>query len=84
MELVCEFLDDFSFAPEDIDYLAGLTDGNNDPLFEDGFLQALNDLTLTCDMDAVPEGTPVFPNEPLLRVSGPVLQARFWKARYST
>ncbi len=41
-----------------------------------GFLDYLRDLKFACDVDAVPEGTPVFPYEPLVRVKGPILQAQ--------
>jgi nicotinate phosphoribosyltransferase len=43
------------------------------------FLQYLRPLRFTCDVDAVPEGTVVFPQEPLLRVQGPILQAQIFE-----
>jgi nicotinate phosphoribosyltransferase len=45
-------------------------------LFDPEFLTYLRDFTFTCDIDAIPEGTAVFPNEPLLRVSGPIIQGQ--------
>jgi len=70
------FLQGFRFTSKDLNYLATLTGGDTRPLFEKGFLDYLKKLTLTCDVDAVPEGTVVFPHEPLLRVQGPILQAQ--------
>jgi nicotinate phosphoribosyltransferase len=46
------------------------------PLFRDEALAALRDLELTVDVDAVPEGTVVFPHEPLLRIRGPIVQCQ--------
>ncbi len=73
---VLDLLADFRFGPEDLAYLA-LQEGNDGrPLFEAGFLHELSELRLACDVDAVPEGTVVFPYEPLVRVRGPLLQAQ--------
>jgi nicotinate phosphoribosyltransferase len=73
---VIDFLDDFRFEPEDVDYLAGITGNDGRPLFEPAFLRRLSALRFECDVDAVPEGTVVFPYEPLVRVRGPILQAQ--------
>lgn len=74
--LVEEYLSRFRFSPDDIHYLATLIGGDGKPLFEPAFLQYLGDLHLQCDVDAVPEGTIVFPHEPLIRVTGPILQCQ--------
>ncbi len=71
-----EFIESFRFAGEDLDYLAGLRADNGEPLFAAEFLDVLRRLELCCDIDAVPEGTVVFPHEPLVRVRGPILQAQ--------
>src|SRR6056297_372035 len=73
---VLEILETFRFTAEDCDYLRTLRGNDGERLFEDGFLDMLQDLELACDIEAVPEGTAVFPNEPLLRVSGPILQCQ--------
>ena len=73
---VVDFLSDFGFAPEDMAYLASLNGSDGRPLFDPVFLDHLKALRLSCDIDAVPEGTVVFPNEPLVRVKGPILQAQ--------
>jgi nicotinate phosphoribosyltransferase len=66
----------FRFAPTDLAYLAQLTGANGQPLFEPAFLDYLGQLRLECDVDAIPEGTVVFPHEPLARVRGPILQGQ--------
>jgi nicotinate phosphoribosyltransferase len=64
------------FADEDLAYLASLTGNDGARLFADEFLRYLREFTFTCEVDAIPEGTVVFPNEPLLRVQGPIIQAQ--------
>ena len=71
-----EFVNGLRFEPEDVDYLASLSGGDGGPLFERPFLDHLAAMRLTCDLDAVPEGTAVFPHEPLIRVTGPMLQCQ--------
>src|SRR5213075_1316783 len=73
---VVELLQDFRFAHDDLEYLATIVGNDGKPLFDPAFLEHLGALRLTCDIDAVPEGTAVFPNEPLMRVRGPILQAQ--------
>jgi nicotinate phosphoribosyltransferase len=70
------YLKRFSFTSEDVAYLATLQDNEGKPLFPDGFLAYLRDLKFTCTVDAVPEGSLVFPHEPIIRVRGPILQAQ--------
>lgn len=76
LQQAIEYLEELHFAEDDLDYLKSLTGSDGEPLFEDGFLDYLRDLKFVCDVDAVPEGTPVFPYEPLVRVKGPILQAQ--------
>lgn len=71
-----ELLRDFRFTESDLDYLGSLKDAHGQPMFERGFLDYLRQMQFTCDISAVPEGTVVFPNEPLIEVRGPVLQAQ--------
>src|ERR671937_2550154 len=72
VDLVCGF----RFQEEEIYYL-GLQRGNDGkPLFDPGFLDYLRQLRLTCDIDAVPEGTLFFPHEPLIRVCGPIIHCQ--------
>lgn len=71
-----DFVQGFRFDPSDVDYLATLTGNNETPLFEPEFLDYLIDLRLTCEVDAMPEGTVAFGQEPILRVRGPILQCQ--------
>ncbi len=73
---VIELLENFRFSPSDIDYLGNITGNNGQPLFEAGFLEYLAQIRLTCEVDAVTEGTVVFPFEPILRIKGPMIQCQ--------
>ena len=76
LEAAVQYIQDFRFEASDLDYLAGLLGNDKQPLFPKEFLKYLKELRFTCDLDAIPEGTVVFPQEPLLRVQGPILQAQ--------
>lgn len=76
LETVLEYIEQFAFSPEDVQYLAQLRGNDGLPLFDVGFLDYLAALRLQVDVDAIAEGTPVFPHEPLLRVRGPILQCQ--------
>ena len=76
LEYVVDYLHQFQFTESDIDYLAGLEGNDGASLFSREFLRYLSQLELRCDLDAVPEGTVVFPHEPLVRVKGPILQCQ--------
>ncbi|HWM91886.1 MAG TPA: nicotinate phosphoribosyltransferase [Thermoanaerobaculia bacterium] len=71
-----EFIERLRFDDDDLAYLAGLQGNDGKPLFDGEFLDVLRGLRFECDVDAVPEGTVVFPHEPLIRVRGPILQAQ--------
>ncbi len=71
LEQVIHYIQDLHFDPEDVDYLR--TKG----LFSEAFLQFLLDFKFTGDIWAVPEGTPIFPREPILTVRAPAIQAQF-------
>ncbi|MGV3640305.1 MAG: nicotinate phosphoribosyltransferase [Adhaeribacter sp.] len=73
---VIDLLGELQFKDEDLDYLRSLKGSRQQPLFEEEFLNYLQQLRFSCDVDAIPEGTLVFPNEPLLRIRGPLLQAQ--------
>jgi len=73
---LCAMLCDFTFTMDDIEYLTALRGADGESLFAPSFLLYLGQLRFSCDVDAVPEGTIVFPHEPLLRVRGPLLQAQ--------
>ncbi|MCS7238608.1 MAG: nicotinate phosphoribosyltransferase [Thermoguttaceae bacterium] len=73
---VVEFLQNFGFDADDIQWLATLRGRDGNPIFEPAFLDYLRHLRFTADVDAVPEGTVVFPHEPILRVIGPLAQCQ--------
>src|SRR6266850_735210 len=76
LEEVVRFLESMRFGRDDLDFLATVTGNDNGRLFPDDFLKHLEDFQLTCDIDAIPEGTVVFPQEPMVRVTGPILEAQ--------
>lgn len=76
LESVIQFIEKFKIQKDDIVYLEGLTTPTGESYFEKGFLDMLSKLKLEVSIDAVPEGTSVFPYEPLLRVEGPLLQCQ--------
>jgi nicotinate phosphoribosyltransferase len=61
------------FDADDLAFLRAQRGTDGEPLFEEGFLEVLARLEVDVDVDAAPEGTVVFPHEPLVRVTGPVL-----------
>jgi nicotinate phosphoribosyltransferase len=71
-----DYLQKLKFDKDDVAYLATLKGNDGKPLFEQGFYDYLTNLKFTCDVDAVPEGTPIFPHQPLLRIRGPILQCQ--------
>ena len=73
---VAEFVRTLRFEHEDLDFLDSLTGNDGLPLFDRGFTRHLRELDWDLDIDAIPEGTVVFPNEPLVRVTGSILQAQ--------
>jgi nicotinate phosphoribosyltransferase len=71
-----DYLAGFHFTEEDVAYLGSLHGNDGRPLFDPVFLDELRALRLACDVDALPEGTVVFPYEPLVRVKGKILHAQ--------
>ncbi len=70
LEQIAEYIQNLHFSAEDIEYLRGRN------LFTDGFLDYLKDFRFTGDVWAVPEGTPIFPNEPIMTIRAPAIQAQ--------
>ncbi len=73
---VLEFLQQFRYDEGDVAYLGSLTADDGTALFDPAFLATLPELRLSCEVDAVPEGTVVFPPEPLVRVRGPLVECQ--------
>ncbi|MBX2842333.1 MAG: nicotinate phosphoribosyltransferase, partial [Flammeovirgaceae bacterium] len=76
LDYAIDYLQDFCLDDSDLEYLAQLTGNDDKPLFEKGFLDYLSNMEFNCDIDAIPEGSVVFPNEPLVRVKGPLFQCQ--------
>ena len=70
LEQVVEYIQDLHFSEEDIQYL------RDRKIFPENFLEYLKDFRFTGDIYAVPEGTPIFPKEPMLTVRAPAIQAQ--------
>ncbi len=76
LESIVEWIESLHFTEDDRAYLGKLTGNDSKPLFDPEFLDCLAGMEFACDLDAVPEGTVVFPRQPLLRVMGPILQCQ--------
>lgn len=76
LEMALDFVEAFHFDSSDIVYLESLRGNDGEPLFEPGFLRYLAKLRFTCDIEAMPEGTVAFGQQPLVRVRGPMLQCQ--------
>ena len=76
LEQLSHLIENFHFSQSDIDYLSSLKAPGGGALFNPDFLKYLQNLECTLDVHAVPEGTIVFPHEPIVRVVGPMLQCQ--------
>ncbi|MDD6033669.1 MAG: nicotinate phosphoribosyltransferase [Oscillospiraceae bacterium] len=70
LEQTIDYLKNLHFTEEDIEYLRGKK------IFAESFLDWLRDFHFSCDVWAMPEGTPIFPNEPVVTVEGPIMEAQ--------
>jgi len=70
LEQVVEYIENLTFGEEDLAYLRSLN------LFTEDFIEELRTFRFTGDIDAIPEGTPVFPFEPLIRVKGRIMETQ--------
>lgn len=71
VEQVIDYIKNLNFGEEEIEYLKSKN------MFSDEFLEYLKNFKFSCDVWAIPEGTPIFPGEPIVVVRGPVVQAQF-------
>ena len=69
LQQLIEYMNDLKFNEDDIEYLRGLN------LFSEEFIEYLKTFKFSCDVWAVPEGTVIFPHEPIVTVRGPAMQA---------
>ncbi len=70
LEQIIDYIQNLHFAPEDIAYLRGRK------LFSEAFLEYLSNFRFTGDIWAVPEGTPIFPKEPIMTIRAPAIEAQ--------
>lgn len=70
LEQVVEYIENLTFSEENLAYLRSLN------LFNEDFIEELRNFHFTGDIDAVPEGTPVFPFEPIIRVKGRIFETQ--------
>jgi nicotinate phosphoribosyltransferase len=75
LEQLVLFLENMRYSAQEIDWLRA------SGLFSSGFVDGLAELRFTGDLDAMPEGTVFFPDEPVLRVTGPLPQAQLVETR---
>ena len=71
LEQVIEYINNLHFTEDDINYLASIK------IFEDDFLDYLKNFKFTGDIYAIPEGSVMFPREPMLKVIAPIMEAQF-------
>lgn len=70
LQQMIDYLQDLRFEEDDISYLRDLN------IFDERFLDYLREFEFKCDVWAIPEGTPIFPGEPIVKVIGPIMQAQ--------
>jgi len=76
LDYVIDYCRNFQYDQNDLDYLREMKNKSGEAMFEEAFINYLADMRFSCDIDAVEEGTVVFPNTPLIRVKGPLVQCQ--------
>lgn len=76
LETVIQILQNFRFDRSDLRYLSSLMGNDEKPLFSSAFLRYLSEMRFSCTVHAMPEGSIVFPHEPVLRIQGPLIQTQ--------
>jgi nicotinate phosphoribosyltransferase len=76
LETALDFIQSYRFTEDDIAYLASILGNDDRPIFDKAFLDYLAQLEWNINVDAIAEGTVVFPHEPILRVRGSILQCQ--------
>ncbi len=68
LEQAIKDLENFTFSEDDIEYMKSRN------IFDDEFIEYLRNFKLSCDIWSIPEGTPIFPKEPIVTVRGPIIE----------
>lgn len=76
LETALQFLKDYRPSESDLEFLSTLTGYDDKPLFSKEFLDFLRTFELELDIEAIPEGEIVFPNQPLMKITGPLYQCQ--------
>jgi nicotinate phosphoribosyltransferase len=76
LDYIIDYCRNMTFADKDLEFLADRVDSNGQRVFAPGFIDYLRNMNFSCDIDAVEEGEVVFPNMPLVRVRGPLIQCQ--------
>ncbi|WP_194974556.1 nicotinate phosphoribosyltransferase [Aquiflexum lacus] len=76
LDYVIDFCRNFHFDQDDLEYLAQMKNGDGTATFEPDFIEYLEQMEFQCDLEAVEEGTVVFPHTPMVKVTGPLIQCQ--------
>ena len=76
LDYIIDFCRNFRFEEDDLEYLRAMKNEDNSPVFESAFLVYLKNMEFSCDLEAVEEGTVIFPHMPIVKVKGPLLQCQ--------
>ncbi len=76
LDYIIDYCRNFKFDQGDLEFLSDMKNSDKSPVFEADFITYLSNLKFSCDIDAVEEGTVVFPHTPLVRVTGPLIQCQ--------
>lgn len=76
LDYIIDYCRNFKFGQDDLDYLKSMKNADGSLTFEPAFLEYLSKMEFSCDLDAVEEGTVVFPHMPIIKIKGPLIQCQ--------
>lgn len=76
LDYVIDFCRNFHFDKDDLDYLSKMKNNDGTATFETAFIDYLDQMEFQCDIEAVEEGTVIFPHTPMVKVTGPLIQCQ--------
>ena len=76
LDYVIDFCRNFHFDKDDLDYLSKMKNNDGTATFEPAFIDYLDQMEFQCDIEAVEEGTVIFPHTPMVKVTGPLIQCQ--------